>query len=357
MKVSIVIVSYNAPYHLQLCLDSCLKALLKIEGEIIVVDNNSTNRLIDLFKNDFPEVRFILNSENIGFAKANNLGVEHARGEYVLILNPDTFLPENFFTEVINLYEVQDRIGFLGVRLIDAAGNFHPESKRNIPTAYNSFSKLFSRITSSKKNNYYKVEVDEFETAEVEILVGCCMFALKSIYVEVGGFDPCYFMYGEDIDLSFSAEKAGYNNFYHGKVTVLHYKGESTKRDKKYYKVFFNAMKIFLKKYYRENPFEYTVLLMGIKLKYYLSMMQYCMKKKLKTEECLPLKNELYWLSESSELDNKTLGENIVLSTNKFSYHEILTILTQHNSSQKSFYIQSEKRDFVIGEQGVILLN
>ncbi len=355
MKVSIIIVSYNAPYHLQLCLDSCRYALEGITSEIIVIDNFSTNRSIDEFPKQFPHVKFILNTENLGFAKANNLGVEIAQGEYILILNPDTLLPENFFKEVIHFYKGQLDIGFLGVRLIDARGKFHPESKRNIPTAYNSFSKLFTRVNTSKKNNYYKVDVDEFATAHTEILVGCCMFSSKAIYQEIGGFDPCYFMYGEDIDLSYSAERAGYKNYYKGDMTVLHYKGESTQRDKKYYKVFFEAMKIFLKKYYANNRFEYEILLLGIKLKYILSVVQHVLKKQIHTPQRLPLKNELYWLNASSEL-NKLPNKNIVLSTTHFTYQEILAILNHHNSSKKSFYIHANKHDFVIGDQGIITI-
>lgn len=355
MKVSIIIVSYNAPYHLKLCLDSCLNALKEVVGEIIVVDNNSTDRSIEQFKNEYPEVNFIFNSENLGFAKANNLGVDKAQGEYVLILNPDTFLPENYFTEVLSFYESKTNIGFLGVRLIDATGKFHPESKRNIPTAHNSFSKLFTRVTSSKKNNYYKIEVDEYATARTEILVGCCMFSSKYMYQYLGGFDPCYFMYGEDIDLSFSAERAGYRNYYKGDVTVLHYKGESTKRDKKYYKVFFEAMKIFLNKYYKKNRVEYTILLVGIKLKYGISMMSHMLKNKMQTPQFFPLKNELYWLNSSSELNN-LLNKHIVLSTTNFTYQEILAILNQDNSSKKSFYIHVNQQDFVIGDQGIITI-
>ncbi|MEG0984680.1 glycosyltransferase, partial [Algoriella sp.] len=149
MKLSIVIVSYNAPKHLEICLDSCQEALKNFEGEIIVVDNNSSEIDFLSLKKNYPNVNYLLQSENLGFAKANNIGVENALGDYILILNPDTIIPEDIFPKLIDFHQSKEKIGLVGVRLIDTNGNFHPESKRNIPTAKNSFSKLFKRFNSS----------------------------------------------------------------------------------------------------------------------------------------------------------------------------------------------------------------
>jgi N-acetylglucosaminyl-diphospho-decaprenol L-rhamnosyltransferase len=354
MIVSIIIVSYNAPKHLELCLDSCQEALRNVEGEIIVVDNNSTEIDFQILKNIFPNVQFLLQNENLGFAKANNLGVAKAKGEYILILNPDTIIPEDLFLPLINFHQSKAQIGFVGVRLIDVNGNFHPESKRNIPTAKNSFSKLFKRLNQSKKNQYYKLEVGEFETAPCEILVGAFMFTTKQIYQEVGGFDPQYFMYGEDIDLSYSTELAGYKNYYKGDITVLHFKGESTNRDQKYFRIFFEAMKIFLSKYYKNNWFNYQFLRLGITCKYWIERIKFNFSDaKFTSENTINLK-ELYWVEDSKLLDNFQ-GNKFVFDIEKFTYKEILTLLSRYNSASRSFYLRPKKKNYIIGDNKTVI--
>ncbi|MGV0925274.1 glycosyltransferase family 2 protein [Empedobacter tilapiae] len=348
MKVSIIIVSYNAPKHLEICLDSCREALRDVEGEVIVVDNNSSEINFDLLQKSFQEVKFLLEKENKGFAKANNIGVENASGEYILILNPDTIIPENLFEDLIQFYQSKENIGFVGVRLIDTDGNFHPESKRNIPTARNSFTKLFSRFNNFNKSNYYKLEVGEFEIAPCEILVGAFMFTTKKIYQEIGGFDSHYFMYGEDIDLSFSSELAGYGNYYKGDVTVLHYKGESTKKDKKYYKHFFEAMMIFLAKYYQKNWLHYQLLRSGILIKYLIQVFKMSFNQSINQSIKKIEKGDLHWVDDLCEL-NSLSKKYIVLDAEKFSYQEILTTISNNNSNLRSFYIHPKNKDYIIG--------
>ena len=354
MKLSIVIVSYNAPKHLEICLDSCQEALKNCEGEIIVVDNNSPEIDFESLKKIYPTIKYLLQTENLGFAKANNIGVENALGDYILILNPDTIIPEDIFLKLIDFHQSKDKIGLIGVRLIDTNGNFHPESKRNIPTAKNSFSKLFQRLNKSTSNNYYKLEVDEFETAPCEILVGAFMFTTKQIYQEIGGFDARYFMYGEDIDISYSAELAGYTNYYKGDITVLHYKGESTKRDKKYFKIFFEAMMIFLAKYYKDNWLNYQVLRTGIAVKYCVEMIKFNLSNQSNQQKVEVNKNELNWINQLSELKNQQ-NQNIVLDTERFSYQEILSIISQYNSSNTSFYIHPKNKNYVIGDDKKVI--
>ena len=354
MKLSIVIVSYNAPKHLEICLDSCQEALKNCEGEIIVVDNNSPEIDFESLKKIYPTIKYLLQTENLGFAKANNIGVENALGDYILILNPDTIIPEDIFPKLIDFHQSKDKIGLIGVRLIDTNGNFHPESKRNIPTAKNSFSKLFQRLNKSTSNNYYKLEVDEFETAPCEILVGAFMFTTKQIYQEIGGFDARYFMYGEDIDISYSAELAGYTNYYKGDITVLHYKGESTKRDKKYFKIFFEAMMIFLAKYYKDNWLNYQVLRTGIAVKYCVEMIKFNLSNQSNQQKVEVNKNELNWINQLSELKNQQ-NQNIVLDTERFSYQEILSIISQYNSSNTSFYIHPKNKNYVIGDDKKVI--
>ena len=354
MKLSIVIVSYNAPKHLEICLDSCQEALKNFEGEIIVVDNNSSEIDFLSLKKNYPNVNYLLQTENLGFAKANNIGVENALGDYILILNPDTIIPEDIFPKLIDFHQSKEKIGLVGVRLIDTNGNFHPESKRNIPTAKNSFSKLFKRFNSSTVNNYYKLEVGEFETAPCEILVGAFIFTTKQIYKEIGGFDARYFMYGEDIDISYSAELAGYTNYYVGDITVLHYKGESTKRDKKYFKIFFEAMMIFLSKYYQKNWINYQVLRSGIALKYLISIIKFNFSNESNRIKVEVNKNEVNWINQLSELKNQS-KQNIVLDAERFSYKEILSIISQYNSSNTSFYIHPKNKNYVIGDDKKII--
>lgn len=354
MKLSIVIVSYNAPKHLEICLDSCQEALKNCEGEIIVVDNNSSEIDFASLKKIYPTIKYLLQTENLGFAKANNIGVENALGDYILILNPDTIIPEDIFPKLIDFHQSKDKIGLVGVRLIDTNGNFHPESKRNIPTAKNSFSKLFKRLNKSTSNNYYKLEVDESETAPCEILVGAFMFTTKQIYQEIGGFDARYFMYGEDIDISYSAELAGYTNYYKGDITVLHYKGESTKRDKKYFKIFFEAMMIFLAKYYKDNWLNYQVLRAGIAVKYCVEMIKFNLSNQSNQQKVEVNKNELNWINQLSELKNQQ-NQNIVLDAERFSYQEILSIISQYNSSNTSFYIHSKNKNYVIGDDKKVI--
>lgn len=354
MKLSIVIVSYNAPKHLEICLDSCQEALKNFEGEIIVVDNNSSEIDFLSLKKNYPNVNYLLQTENLGFSKANNIGVENALGDYILILNPDTIIPEDIFPKLIDFHQSKEKIGLVGVRLIDTNGNFHPESKRNIPTAKNSFSKLFKRFNSSIINNYYKLEVGEFETAPCEILVGAFIFTTKQIYKEIGGFDARYFMYGEDIDISYSAELAGYTNYYVGDITVLHYKGESTKRDKKYFKIFFEAMMIFLSKYYQKNWINYQVLRSGIALKYLISIIKFNFSNESNRVKVEVNKNELNWINQLSELKNQS-KQNIVLDAERFSYKEILSTISQYNSSNTSFYIHPKNKNYVIGDDKKII--
>ncbi|WP_413532439.1 glycosyltransferase family 2 protein [Empedobacter brevis] len=354
MKLSIVIVNYNAPKHLELCLDSCQEALKHIHGEIIVIDNNSLEVDFTFLKETFPSVKFLLQKENLGFSKANNIGVEAASGEYVLILNPDTIIPENIFESLIEFHQSKEKIGFVGVRMINANGHFHPESKRNIPTAKNSFSKLYTRFNHSRKNNYYKLEVGEFETAPCEILVGAFMFTTKKIYQEIGGFDPRYFMYGEDIDLSFSAELAGYTNYYKGDVTILHYKGESTKKDIKYCKHFFEAMMIFLEKYYQKNWLYYQLLRSGILIKYLIQLFKFTVYPRNNSVKKDVNVEDLLWINKDFMLESLTNRE-IAIDASLFTYQEILSIISDHNSFSHSFYIRPKNKTYLIGDNKNII--
>lgn len=351
MRISVVIVSYNARYYLEQCLYSVEKALENTEGEIIVVDNDSPEKPIDLIRDKFPNIHFIESKENLGFAKANNLGVEKARGEFVLILNPDTLIPENLFEKILPFVEPKPEMGALGVRLIDANGKFHPESKRNIPNFQNTFGKLFGTLINKKNSKgYYKTEVGEFEIFGAEILVGAFMFLRKSVYQEVGGFDPRYFMYGEDIDLSYTLELNDYTNVYYGDISVIHYKGESTRKDKKYLKVFFGAMQLFIQKYYRKNWIEYGLYSLGLKLRFaYANFMGRFKDEDVKVAKKVNL-DALFPIKSDTEIQNH---KQILLDGNQFSNQEIIEIISKYHASEREFYIRPKNMDVIIGSNGV----
>lgn len=256
MKVSVIIVNYNVQYFLELCLHSVMRALGRTAGEVIVVDNNSTDGSVEMMKRKFPDVIVVENKDNKGFGKANNQGVAIAKGEYILFLNPDTVLPEDFFEKTTAYMDEHADAGCLGPRLLDGKGQFAPESKRSFPTLMvaiyktTGIGRLFSK--SPYFNNYYAVHIDEHETAEVDVLMGCCMLLRKSVLDKIRiAFDEDFFMYGEDIDLSYRIQKAGYKNIYFPEVSIIHYKGESTKKSSlSYVRVFNEALSLFVKKNY-----------------------------------------------------------------------------------------------------------
>ena len=269
MKVSVIIVHYQVKDLLRNCILSIQKYFQGFDYEIIVVDNNSPNPDWKVLIDEFDKVNFIELKENLGFSKANNIGVKSAKSEYVYILNPDTEIEGNYFKEILDFADSQDKFGALGLRMHDANGNFLPESKRSVPALVNSFEKLFTKLNNDSKT-YYRNDIAETDIAEVEVMTGANLLMKKSVYEEVGGFDERYFMYGEDIDLCYTILRKGYKNFYYGKYSILHYKGESTVRDKIYLERFFGAMDIFIDKYYKkQKPFQYVLMKIGLKLKHF----------------------------------------------------------------------------------------
>jgi len=261
MKLSVVIVNYNVRYFLELCLESVAAAITSIDAEIIVVDNNSSDESCKMVQERFPNVRLIGNKENIGFSKANNQGVAVANGEYVCVLNPDTVVAEDTFSQLIGFSDSKNKIGIVSCKLIDGAGRFLPESKRNVPTRLVAIKKL---IGLSK--DYYVSNLKESEIGKSPVFVGAFMLLKRSLYEALGGFDERYFMYGEDIDLSYSILNAGFDNYYYGKTTVIHYKGESTLKDEVYAKRFYGAMQLFYKKYFKSNFLFDIAVSLGVKI-------------------------------------------------------------------------------------------
>ncbi|HJW28333.1 MAG TPA: glycosyltransferase, partial [Saprospiraceae bacterium] len=254
MKVSVIIVSYNVYPFLDNCLRSVQQALRGIASEIIVVDNASVDRTPQLVRTHFPDVMILANETNTGFAKANNQGIRTARGEYILLLNPDTVVSENTITACIDFMDRHPEVGAAGVRMIDGSGKFLPESKRGLPTLYSSFMKMTGlyRLAPRSKtwNRYYQGHIGEQETAPIEVLTGAFMFIRDAALRQAGLLDEDFFMYGEDIDLSYRITKAGYNIYYLPTTSIIHYKGESTRKASLNYLVtFYHAMLIFTQKH------------------------------------------------------------------------------------------------------------
>lgn len=274
MKLSILIVNYNVTNLLRKCLQSIEKYVINLEYEVIVIDNLSPDSSWKNLITEFPNVQFIENEKNEGFAIANNKAAKKAKGEYLLLLNPDTEFESNDLYKAVNFADSQPNFGGLGVRMHDAEGVFLPESKRSVPDMFNSFEKLFTTIRKNTSKSYYRNDINEFETTEIDIVTGAFFLVKKEVYEKVGGLDEAYFMYGEDIDLCYTILKSGYQNFYYGEMSILHHKGESTIKDAVYLKRFYGAMQIFVNKYYQKNPLQHTILVLGLKMKHSFEKMK-----------------------------------------------------------------------------------
>lgn len=256
--LSVIIVNYNVKYFLEQCLCSVFKAGRHINIEVIVVDNFSSDGSREYLEPAFPEVTFCWNKENLGFAKACNLGLKHAKGAYILFLNPDTIIGEDCFEKCIDFLQSHTQSGVLGVRMIDETGRFLKESKRGFPSPVTSFFKLSGLAAlfprSGRFAKYYLSNLDEFQTHEVDVIAGAFMMIEKKVLDITGGFDEAFFMYGEDIDLSYRIQKQGYKNYYYPGVTILHFKGKSTpQKNMRYVRMFYQAMHVFTNKHYEKR--------------------------------------------------------------------------------------------------------
>lgn len=256
VKISIVIVNYRVKYFLEQALRSVRAALTAhpMEAEIFVVDNHSQDDSLDYLAPRFPEVRFIANTENVGFARANNQAMELATGQYVLLLNPDTVVAEDTLHEVCQFMDSHPDAGGVGVKMLDGNGRFLPESKRGFPTPWVSFCKIFGLSAlfphSRLFGRYHLKYLSPDECHQIDILSGAFMFMRRATLDKSGLLDESFFMYGEDIDLSYRLVLAGYHNYYLP-TPIIHYKGESTKKGSlRYVRIFYEAMLIFFEKHY-----------------------------------------------------------------------------------------------------------
>lgn len=372
MELSVVILNYNVRYFLEQCIRSVQKAIANLEAEIIIIDNNSPDDSCDMVKSKFRNITLIENKENVGFSKANNQAVKIAKGKYVCILNPDTAVSEDCFEKSLSYYKNQKNIGSLGVFLMDGTGNFLPESKRNFPSPKTSLLKLLGQ-----NSRYYAEHLNPEEQGSVEVLVGAFMLMTKSIYDEVGGFDEDYFMYGEDIDLSYKITKAGYENHYLGDAIVLHYKGESTKRDDAYYDRFYGAMQIFYRKHVSQSRLEEKSVALGVSMAKKVNRYRHKSKKQENSiieKYCIFSDNQqfIHDLNRQyqtnfeqflkKDFQNMSLkNAYIVFDANYLSYSEIFDCMRRLCGKNNSFRIRPPASNYLIGsdrsdEKGEVVL-
>ena len=277
MDLSVIIVNYNVKYFLEQCLHSVEKAMEGLQVEVFVVDNNSVDGSVRHIRPKFPRVKIIENKKNLGFSKANNQAIKESSGRYVLLLNPDTVVEENTFRNCIAFMDEHPEAGAMGVKMIDGKGHFLPESKRSLPTPAVAFYKVFGLSAlfpkSKRFSKYHLGYLDKNQTHEVEVLAGAFMFLRKETLEKVGLFDEDYFMYGEDIDLSYRITSAGYRNYYYPGTTIIHYKGESTKKGSmNYVIVFYKAMIIFARKHFTSRNAAIISLLINLAIYFRASL-------------------------------------------------------------------------------------
>lgn len=246
MKLSVIIVNYNVRYYIEQCINSVERATRDIDTEIFVVDNHSEDHSVAYLRRRFGKrIELIESNHNLGFARANNKAIRESTGEYVLLLNPDTFVGENSIRQVLEFMDAHPKAGGVGVKMHNANGTLARESRRGIPTPLVSLMKMCGFT-----NRYYMSHLSWEEPGQIEVISGAFCMVRRSVLDEVGMLDKDFFMYGEDIDLSYRILKAGYENWY-VPANILHYKGESTHKSSfRYVHVFYQAMIIFFRKHY-----------------------------------------------------------------------------------------------------------
>ena len=254
MKLSIVIVSYNVKYYLEQCLRSVMRATTRLQAEVWVVDNASTDGSVEYLQTRFPGVHFVQNADNRGFSAANNQAIRQSQGEYVLLLNPDTIVGEDVLEGCVAFLDAHPQAGAVGVRMLNADGSFAPESRRGVPTPFTSFCKMSGLCRlfplSTVFGRYYMRYLNPDEANPIEVISGAFNMVRRKALDQIGLLDEDFFMYGEDIDLSYRLLQGGWENYYLP-CTILHYKGESTvKSSFRYVNVFYKAMLIFFNKHY-----------------------------------------------------------------------------------------------------------
>ncbi len=276
IQISIIIVNYNVREFLNNCIESIYKSKINVNYEIIVVDNNSQDNSVELLSPKYPDIKFIQLNENLGFSKANNIGFNNALGKYILILNPDTLLHNYTLQKMYDFLNSDEQIGAAGCKVLNSDLSFQSACRRSFPTPWNSFCKLFglqnifpnSKLFSQYNLTYKSID----ETYQVDALIGAFIFTKKTVIDKIGGFDETYFMYGEDLDLCYKIKNTGLKIYYFHETSIIHFKGESTRRSSiNEVKHFYEAMQIFVKKHYNSSFLFLFFLNIGIKVREFMS--------------------------------------------------------------------------------------
>ena len=271
MKLTVVIVSYNVKHYVEQCLRSVVRAIEGMDAEVYVVDNHSRDGSVDYLRQRFPSVHVVDSPHNLGFSRANNIAIRQSQGDYVLLLNPDTFVGEDVLSTCVDFMDEHPQAGGIGVKMLKTDGSKAMESRRGVPTPLTAFYKVTGLCAlypkSRRFGRYYMGFLPWDEAAQIEVISGAFFMLRRKALDQVGLLDEDYFMYGEDIDLSYRLLKAGWQNWYLP-VSILHYKGESTQKTSfRYVHVFYDAMLIFFRKHYGHLSF---LVSLPIKLAIYL---------------------------------------------------------------------------------------
>lgn len=366
MDLTVVIVNYRVKYFLEQTLRSVMEATQGVQAEVIVIDNDSGDDSIAFSRERFPQVTFIENKDNVGFARANNQGIKMAQGKYTLILNPDTIITAKCIEACIDHMEKHADCGAIGLRMVDGNGVFLPESKRAFPTPWVSFckafglSKLFPHSPLFAK--YHLRYLSDREQHEVDILSGAYMLCRTDVLQRIGGLDEDFFMYGEDIDLSYRITQAGYKNWFLP-VEMIHYKGESTKKDSmRYVKVFYEAMLIFYRKHFpRYSAVMYPIIKAGVIVRASMSAMKRLLVLPFKSKEVRP--NEAPWVILSSDSPgaarlasiaqySEQIPDNgkaqVLIDDSDYPYSEIVNLIAGNRREDIDFHILARRNGVVI---------
>ena len=346
MKLSIIIVNYNVKYYLEQCLLSVQRATEGVESEVIVVDNASHDGSIGYLSERFTDVVFLQSNQNLGFAKANNKAIKQSRGEYVLLLNPDTVVGEEVLRECIRFMDAHPKAGGAGVRMLKTDGSDAKESRRGIPTPMTSFYKMTGLCSFFPKSKvfgkYYMGYLSWDAPTRIEIVSGAfCMLRRKALD-EVGLLDEDFFMYGEDIDLSYRIIKGGWENWYLP-LRILHYKGESTQKTNfRYVHVFYEAMFIFLRKHYGNLSFFFSIpIRLGIYCKAFQTLCSMTIEKVRRR----------FWRGGREKVDDTSYCFDV-----EESHRQHCQALIRRNELHARFCTDVEDEAKVTADEGVIYM-
>ena len=368
MELTVVIVNYRVKYLLEQTLRSVEQAMQGLQGEVIVVDNLSQDDSIAFSRERHAQVNYIENQENVGFARANNQAIMQARGEYTLILNPDTIITPRCLQEGIAWMKSHPKCGAIGARMMDGNGVFLPESKRSFPTPWVSFCKIFGLSKLFPRSpwfaKYHLRYLSDLEPQCVDILSGAYMLCRTSVLQQLGGFDEDFFMYGEDIDLSYRIVKAGYENWFLP-TPMVHYKGESTHKDSmRYVRIFYDAMLIFYRKHFpRFNVIFYPIVKLGVMVRASMAMAKRLIKRILPAGS-KPASESWPWViisDKAAEVARRTRIEafqaslpangnlNVLIDDGCHSYEQVVNYIREHSDKDRiAFHIFADRHSIII---------